>query len=138
MLYYIVSFLNHIQRVIESRNMLKKTILEAPPTENLSNENAPTTIDNTNVNSILGLSSNKKPPANRDSAQKLLSPSSQQDTTTDSSIRTYTNDGTKPVSSFQKKDIPHLTLQNQLEASINDKLQNKIKELIQDNVSPRQ
>jgi len=99
------------QRVIEGRKMLKKTILETSPPKS-KNEITAQTADNTNMTSMSNFESNRlsSGTTGKESSQKLLSPTSQHDTTSDSLYRTFAHDTANR--GFQKRDLSELLVNN--------------------------
>ena len=98
--------------------MLKKTILESP-TSIPNNENISIKSEMPKSATLQGQR------ASRDLTQKLLSPISQQDTTSDSMIRMIPNDIAKNTVTLQRKEFSQLLSQYQIDASVIDKLQSK-------------
>jgi len=102
------------QRVIEGRKMLKRTILETSPPKS-KNEITAQTADNTNMTSMSNFESNRlsSGTTGKESSQKLLSPTSQHDTTSDSLYRTFAHDtAANRHGGLQKKDLSELLVNN--------------------------
>ncbi len=115
-----------MKKVIESRKMLKKTLLEDSPVPKVNNENIPVTPPRQTL--LFQSKSETKKPLYRSNQNhpNILSPISPQETTSDSLLKVIGNDVNRNVLSAQKKEILELIAQNHLEGSINDKFACKV------------
>ncbi len=96
--------------------MLKKSLLETSPTKS-KNEITAQTADNTNMTSMSNFEHNRLSNGGKESSQKLLSPSSQHDTTSDSLLTQDAAHRNTMSYSHKKKDLSELLVHNNLEAS---------------------
>jgi len=101
--------------------MLKKTLLETSPLKQ-KNENTPIKAGGLRIPTKSSLEMNKQLYRQRESPQKTSSPSSQQDTTSDSLIRTSINDANKNIANLHRKDISELLTQNHLDVDKQGKI----------------